>query len=227
MGTENKANAVAAPANVAQLEAETQDEIEKIMNEIESLQQEMDSVDSKTAGAGATATVAPPAKAKPALAAVPTPPAPPAADLVNEEELQSFDSPEGNVEGAMAEETMQNLNKSKSILDQAFDPEYGPVEETPVEHHDEEMPAEMAEPVVDAIPEPESEGSVEESVTDEEIEASVEHMVDDIERNLEEEMDQSQGAMSMKITGKMQLRLQYDYEGQQAIVTFGSETICV
>lgn len=156
-------------------ETESQDDIEAIMNEIEELQQEMGVLEDEPAPAPAA-----PAKSTARLKVVNKAPAAP-------------------IEEEMMEETMAaSEGKGSSLLDQAFDPEYGEIKEEVVDHVDP---------------------------TETEHADHLDH--DELESEMEPVSAGSGGSLAMTVQGQMALTLNHADSGQRVTVQFARDSFKV
>jgi hypothetical protein len=210
--------------SVAEVEAETQDEIEQIMSEIEELQQEM-----STAAASAVASPAPRAAAPapaaeqgaapPKLRAVPVPeaeaeaPTPVAeAALDGEDVMSEF---KGGEDGPGMEETLANLkqeeNPGRSLIDDAIHASRTEASEDTGAETNFEATAEAPGSHADA-----HEGEIMAPTTqnpryDESATPSA--------------AEDAGGTLTMTLKGNMTLRLKYDFEGQEVVVAFSDHNL--
>jgi hypothetical protein len=197
---------------VAAVEAETQDEIDQIMSEIEELQQEMNA-----ATQASSTPVAPEVLPPSATSTVPSPPPGSAApseeaqlmlnpeaelgvsdqsslDAVEKDILKEF---EGDGEEPWLEETMANLKTAPEKVDQ----------DLPPENHEAEVQG-----IEDLGPDQFSQ------------EMSVE---EEVQQMIESEDLSEDGSLAMSVSGKLSLKLNHPKSGQSLLIQFGADSVLV
>ncbi|HLD99020.1 MAG TPA: hypothetical protein VJB59_02110 [Bdellovibrionota bacterium] len=192
-----------APKTKTAPESDTQDEIDKIMSEIEDLQKELASADPAPAGSSATDE-----PHEPDLKVIEGGESAeePSADAMGE-----FHASEGDVS---MEETLGDLKEEESSTGNSLLDQIGTEQATAAEESETNMSLDNVE----------SDNAGDFS-SDLETEEEVEQRP--VRTSAPSRAGASEGALTMTLTGNMTLSLKYDFEGEEVIVGFTDHTLKV